>query len=82
MTREPLLSAAGITAAASAVIGLLTVFGLNLSTEQTTAILAVVAVLAPIVVGLASRGKVTPVAAPQDDAGNPLTPAPLAPEDL
>lgn len=74
MTREPLLSAAGITAAVSAALGLLAVFGFNLSADQTTAILAVVAVLAPIAVGLWSRRKVTPVVAPQDNAGNALTP--------
>lgn len=75
MNREPLITAAGITAAVTAAVGLLVAFGVHISDGQTTAILGVIAVLAPIVTALASRGKVTPVAAPQDNAGNELTPA-------
>lgn len=74
MTREPLLTAAGVTAAISAIIGLLATFGVNLTDQQTAGILGVVAVLAPIVVALASRSKVTPVADPKDDNGTPLRP--------
>jgi hypothetical protein len=62
MTNEPLWTVAGITAAVSAVIGLLTAFGLSLTETQSTAILGVVGVLAPVVVALVARSKVTPVA--------------------
>jgi hypothetical protein len=61
MTNEPLWTVAGITAAVSAVIGLLTAFGLSLTETQSTAILGVVGVLAPVVVALVARSKVTPV---------------------
>lgn len=61
MTREPLLTVASLTAAATALIGLLVAFGVDLTGDQQTAILAVVAVVAPVVVGLVARGKVTPV---------------------
>lgn len=53
--REPLVSTATITAAVSAAIALLVAFGVDLTETQTTAILGVVAVLAPLVVILARR---------------------------
>lgn len=56
---EPVLTTAGITAAVAAVIALLVAFGVELSEVQTTAILGVVAVIAPLVVILA-RQWVTP----------------------
>lgn len=52
---EPVLTAAGITAAVAAVIALIVAFGVELSEVQTTAILGVVAVLAPLVVTIARR---------------------------
>ncbi len=61
MKTEPLWTVAGVTAAVSALIALLTAFGLELSQEQTTAILGVVAVAAPAVVAAVGRGRVTPV---------------------
>lgn len=73
MKNEPLVTVAGISAAVSAVIALLVAFGLDLSTEQTAAILGVVAVLAPLAVTVA-RSKVTPIANPKDADGNKLTP--------
>jgi hypothetical protein len=82
VTREPLLSAAGVTAAVSAIIGVLAVFGFRLSADQTAAILAVVAVLAPFVVALLSRGKVTPfslVAARRLPVSGDLVAGPAAP---
>jgi len=75
MTREPLLTAAGITAGVTALIGLLVAFGVNVTEGQTAAILGVVAVAAPLVVGFFARSKVTPTADPKDDSGAPLTPA-------
>lgn len=60
MKNEPAITVASITAAVSAAIALLTAFGLNLSTEQTAAILGVVAVVGPLVAGYFTRAKVTP----------------------
>lgn len=75
MNREPLATASGITAVVAAVIGLLVAFGIDLTEDQKAAILTAVGVLGPIAVALIARGRVTPLAAPQDDAGNALTPA-------
>lgn len=60
MTSEPVLTVASITALATAVLGALVAFGVNLTEAQTTAVLGVVAVAAPLVVGLVARRKVTP----------------------
>lgn len=55
---EPLLSVGSITAGVTALIALVTAFGLDLTSEQQTAILGVVAVVAPLVVSLVGRGRV------------------------
>lgn len=55
---EPLLSVGSITAVISALLALVTAFGLDLSPEQQTAILGVAAVLAPLAVALVGRSKV------------------------
>lgn len=55
---EPLISVGTITAAATAVIGLLVAFGLDLSDVQEKAVLGVVGVLAPVVVMVWGRRKV------------------------
>lgn len=52
---EPVLTTAGITAAVAAVIALIVAFGVELSEAQTTAILGVVGVIAPLVVTIARR---------------------------
>ena len=57
---EPLITAATITAAAAAVLALLTAFSVPLTDDQRQAILSLVAILAPLAVGIAARGKVTP----------------------
>lgn len=57
MKREPIITTATITAAVSAVIGVLVAFGVPLSDGQTEAILILVGVIAPLVVIL-SRSKV------------------------
>lgn len=62
MTNEPLITVASITAGVTALLTLLVAFGLDLSGEQQTAILGVVAVVAPVVVALVTRPKVTPTA--------------------
>lgn len=61
MKNEPAVTVASITAVVTALLALLTAFGLSLSQDQTAAILGVVAVLAPLVSGFITRGKVTPV---------------------
>ena len=58
---EPALTAGTITSAVTAVLSLLVAFGLGLTDDQQTAILGVVAVLAPLVVAIVTRPKVTPV---------------------
>lgn len=65
MTREPLVTVGTITGAVTAIIALLVAFGLDLSAEQQTAILGVVAVAAPFVVAAATRSKVTPIKDPR-----------------
>jgi hypothetical protein len=65
MTREPLVTAATITALVTALIGLLVAFGVDLTDDQQTAVLGVVAVVAPLVVALFTRSKVTPVKDPR-----------------
>lgn len=55
---EPLISVGGITAAVTAVIGLLVAYGLHISDGQQSAILGVVAVLAPLIVALLGRRRV------------------------
>lgn len=56
--QEPLFTVGSITAGVTALIALVTAFGLDLSDRQQTAILGVVAVLAPLVVSLVGRGRV------------------------
>ena len=55
---EPLFGIASMTAVATALIALLVAFGLPISADQQTAILGVVAVLAPLVVAVAGRSRV------------------------
>ena len=59
MSSEPLVTVATITAGVAAIIALLVSFGVPVTPEQQTAILGVVAVVAPIVVALVARGRVT-----------------------
>jgi hypothetical protein len=63
MKYEPLISISSIVAAATAVIALLVAFGVPLTEDQKVAILGLVGVLAPVIVALVTRGKVTPNAA-------------------
>jgi hypothetical protein len=55
---EPLLNVGAITAMATAVLGLVIALGMPVDDDTQTAILAVVAVVAPIVVALVGRGRV------------------------
>lgn len=63
MKYEPLISISSIVAAATAVIALLVAFGVPLTEDQKVAILGLVGVLAPVIVALVTRGRVTPNAA-------------------
>ena len=63
MKYEPLISVSSIVAAATAVVALLVAFGVQLTEDQKVAILGVVGVIAPVIVALVTRGKVTPSAA-------------------
>ena len=63
MKYEPLISISSIVAAATAVIALLVAFGVPLTEDQKVAILGLVGVLAPVIVALVARPKVTPNAA-------------------
>jgi hypothetical protein len=74
MKREPLATTGTVTAAVTAVIALVVAFGVDLTTDQQTAILGVAAVIAPLVVALWTRRKVTPLADPRADSGTPLVP--------
>lgn len=64
MKNEPAVTVGTITAVVSALLTLLAAFGLDLSSDQTAAVVGVVAVLAPIVASLITRSKVTPVPTP------------------
>lgn len=79
MNREPLLTTAGVTAVVAAILAVLFAFGLDLTADQTAAILGLVGVIAPLVVALVARGKVTPTADPRTDEGVPLVPVGSAP---
>lgn len=63
MKYEPLISISSIVAAATAVVALLVAFGVPLTEDQKVAILGLVGVIAPVIVALVTRGKVTPNAA-------------------
>ena len=63
MKYEPLISISSIVAAATAIIALLVAFGVPINEDQKVAILGFVGVLAPVIVALVTRGRVTPNAA-------------------
>ncbi len=63
MKYEPLISISSIVAAATAIVALLVAFGVPLTEDQKVAILGLVGVIAPVIVALVTRGKVTPNAA-------------------
>ena len=63
MKYEPLISVSSIVAAATAIVALLVAFGVPHTQDQKVAILGLVGVVAPVIVALVTRGKVTPNAA-------------------
>jgi hypothetical protein len=61
----------------TALLGLVTAFGLRLNADQQKAILAAVSTMVPLIALAAAwwaRRKVTPLADPRDNAGNKLVP--------
>ena len=58
LTTEPSVIIGGITAFVTAAIGLLVAFGLDITDEQKNAILAMTAVLAPVIASVVIRSKV------------------------
>lgn len=81
--KEPVVTVASITAGVTAILALLVAFGLPLTGDQQTAILAVVAVVAPPVVALIARRLVTPtsrVAAQVDAKSGVVVAGPAAAE--
>ena len=61
MKREPLVSVAVVTSIIGAVLALLKSFGVDITNEQQAAISGLALVVAPLVVALFVRPKVTPV---------------------
>lgn len=55
MSTEPAAIIGAITAAATAIIGLLVAFGIDFTSQQQAAILGVVAVVAPLVAAFVTR---------------------------
>lgn len=68
MKTEPAISVASITAAVTAIIALLVAYGFDISGEQQTALLGVVAVIGPVIVGIVTRSKVYSEASAQKAA--------------
>lgn len=60
MSKEPLITAAGLSAVAGAVIAAVVAFGVNLSEEQVKAVLGLVAVVGPFAVAVLARTRVAP----------------------
>lgn len=79
-TNEPVRLGALIIGLIGAGVTLLVAFGIDLSADQQTAILAfagaVIALLTALGVGEWVRRRVTPLADPKDNEGRPLEPRP------
>lgn len=63
MHKEPLWTVGAVTAIATAAVAALVAFGVPLSDDQRSALLGLVAVLAPLAVATVARGKVFTLAA-------------------
>ncbi len=60
MKNEPVVTIAAVQATVAAVLALLVAFGVELSQEQTTAVLGVAAAVLPLVFAVWQRSKVSP----------------------
>ncbi len=78
---RPVIFWGSITTLVTAVIGLLVIFGaIDWTAEQVAQVMVVLAAIGQMFVFLI-QGQVTPTQNPKDDAGNPLTPGPIASEN-
>lgn len=73
LSDSPVLTTAIISSIVTAVLTLLTAFGVRLTPEQQAAILGLVGVAAPWVVWYVSRRTTTPLSKPVDEDGHALT---------
>ena len=62
MRNEPVVTAAGVSAVITAAIALLVAFGVHVTANQSAAIVGFVGVVAPLVLAVVARARVTPVA--------------------
>jgi hypothetical protein len=74
MNREPLITSASVVAFAGAVLSALVSFGLDITNDQQSKLLAVIGFVAVYAVAFLARPKVTPVSDPRSPAGEFLTP--------
>jgi hypothetical protein len=74
MSREPLFSSASIVAFATALLSCLVSFGLDITNDQQSKLLALIGIVASFAVAFLARPQVTPVKDPRDNLGQPLTP--------
>jgi hypothetical protein len=64
VSREPLVTVAVLTSIVGAVLALLKSFGVDISNEQQAAISGLALIVAPLLVAVFVRPRVTPVAKP------------------
>lgn len=72
MRNEPLINIAFLTALVTALLSLLTAFGVPITDAQQDAVNQFMLVVAPLLVAFIGRTLVTPVAEPKDHDGVPL----------
>lgn len=63
---EPVITGALIQSFVTSVLTLIVAFGVDLTKEQTTAIVGITAVVAPVIVAMWQRHKVVPVASVEE----------------
>jgi hypothetical protein len=79
MNTQPIWTSATIVAIVTAIVALLVAFGIELTNEQTAAIVGLTGVLAPLAAALWSNPRTTPLVKPEDEDGTPLVRADDAP---
>lgn len=72
---KPIRFIASVVAAIGVIVGVLPLFGVPLTAEQIGGISAALAALGAIVTVAYAQPKVTPLASPRNDRGQPLVPA-------
>lgn len=72
MLDSPVLTTAVISSVVTAVLALLSAFGVRLTPEQSAAILGLIGVVSPWAVWYASHRTTTPLSRPADEDGTPL----------